>query len=207
MKRFTFAICALLLVSINLQAAGGWGAILSGRTTASAVTEYFGYTTTASLTSSDDWGGYTIRNNNALNPFTCPGSGTRVVQSLEIWCRSVGGVPGVLLIAIYDTSLNLVGQGTAAVTVSSTTAGWVGHTTTLLLKPAGGIAGQAVNLTGGTNYILAYSCSSGDTKIPYNPNGNTMYFQNTNNTAGFPNPLGGSETIFGEQFGARIGVQ
>lgn len=188
-------------------AAASLKTVMGQDATASASTEYFGYLDTASLVSLDEWGGYTVRNHATNDPFTCPGTGTRRVVSLELWCKSLGGTPGVIRIAIYDTSLNLIGQGAATVTVGSTTEGWVGHVTTADLKPAGGSAGQAVNLTGGNSYVFAYSSSSGDVRIPFVLTAANTYYQATNNTGGFPDPLGGSETNHNEKFGGRVGVQ
>lgn len=208
--KYTSLIILFLVTALNAQAFlllnGGFGG--GAAYTIGATTTYFGSLSTGAATSIDEWGGYTIRNNPGNLTFTCSGSGTVRVQSMEIWCKSFGGTPGTVKLAIYDTSLNLIGQGVAAVTVSSTTIGWVGHTLLADLKPSGGSAGQAVNLTGGTSYVVAISFSSSDVRIGYSAVSAQGYSQNNQYTAStFPTPLGGTESALNELFCVRVGVQ
>lgn len=177
------------------------------RHAAAASTEYFGNTDTTAATSFDEWGGYTIRwRSDATAYYTCPGSGSRTLQSMELYCKSNGGTPGTIRLALFDTSLNLVAEGSATVTVSSTTVGWVGHLTAADLRPVGGSSGDPITLTGGTNYLPAYSASSSDVRIAYEVVGTSMTYLNNNYTGGFPTTIAAG-TNLNQSFRMKLGVQ
>lgn len=140
------------------------------------MTTYFGETTP---------GGYSDhapvcywwRNKNKV--FTCPGSGAQDLVELSAYVYRIALGTGHIRLAIYDTSNNLLYQGSAEVTVDNADPDWIGHT---------GITGQT--LTGGTNYRIALTTDSSDVEVYYN-----LYsigdFTSlpADYTGGWPNPL------------------
>lgn len=180
------------------------GGIAGARRRTAATTEYWGVTDPSAFTSFDYWNGYTLHNVDGVWTYTCPGTGTRAVQSIELWCKSSGGTPGAVRLAVYDTGLNLIGEGNSTSSVSSTTVGWFGHVNTADLKPAGGSGGQAVNLTGGTNYVFAYSTTSSDVRIAYVASAGAKYVAADYST-GYPSTLGAGSNI-SQKMAFKIGV-
>lgn len=110
--------------------------------------EYFG---NQNNNATDDQGGRSLVWNNAT--YQCPGSGSFNVQELSCYCYSTAAVN--LLLGIYDTSGNLVGEGTAKVAMQADGGSptWQGHMTEAAVKAAGG--SSPCVLTGGTSYYLA----------------------------------------------------
>jgi len=114
--------------------------------------EYFGRNTTAGVEDSGDVG-YCFGNNPAVTAWTCPGTGNYTVQELTWYCKHSTGTAAQIRLGIYNAAGDtLIGEGTAAVTVDSTTAGWYGHTTQASVKAAGG--SSPCTLVGGTSYLL-----------------------------------------------------
>lgn len=167
--------------------------------------EYFGYNDTTGLSSgqaSVSWirnGVYSWTNAD----FTCPGAGSRTLSELAFYCKSNGGTPGHIRVAIYDTSRNLIAEGSAELTVSSTTAGWVTHSA--FVDPAG--SPSTPILTGGTDYILVFAVDSTDVTIYYTAGSNGDVAYNTNDyTGGFPDTLA-SGTNYNRRYPIRAGVE
>lgn len=96
--------------------------------------------------------------------FVCPGTGNQTLKRLGTYCRSAGGTAGVVRLAIYDTSNNFIAQGSAGISVTSTSAGWVEHTEFV------DVDGDSISpvLTGGQGYRIAVAISAADTKLYYN---------------------------------------
>jgi hypothetical protein len=130
---------------------------------------YFG-NLTPSGSSTDTFNTTAAWNGNIV--FTCPGTGTRTIDSLGIYAKSAGGTPGKVDIGLYDTSLNLLLHASSPPTVSSTSLSWIEVT---------GFTGTA-QCTGGTNYKLAFSASSSDVLINVTSSGyttNDYYYDDT----------------------------
>jgi hypothetical protein len=72
------------------------------------MSEYFGPDSTDLGTQDGGFGGYPII---LGKKYRCPGAGSRTVESIELWCKSNGGTPGNIKLAIYDSSKNLVCRG------------------------------------------------------------------------------------------------
>lgn len=151
------------------------------------------------------WGTWAIYSHPSDTSYVCPGTGNKRLYSLQFWAKSNGGTPGTGRIAIYDTSFNLIGQGVSTFTVSSTTPQWIGHVGYNSLKPIGGNAGDPVYLTGGTQYIVAFSTSNTDLRIGYKSVGTSVsssWYKINDWTSGFPNSF-----TAGTQFTERLPVK
>jgi hypothetical protein len=154
------------------------------------------------------WGTWAIYSNPSDTSYVCPGTGTKRVYSLSFWAKSNGGTPGTARLAIYDSSFNLIGQGESTFTVSSTTEQWIGHVGYSSLKPIGGAAGDPIYLTGGTQYVFAFSTSNTDLRIGYKSVGTSVsssWYITTNWTSGFPNSFAAG-TQFTERLPVRVEV-
>lgn len=111
--------------------------------------------TPASLSSG--WGSYLLRNDPADYPFTCPGSGTYNVVSLQAYSL---GASGNCRMAVYSSAgTTKVGEHNAEYAMSSASVGWF-PAGTPALSPA------TPQLVGGTSYILVWTCDS-NTPEPY----------------------------------------
>lgn len=167
--------------------------------------EYFGYNNTTGLFTVQSGAALWLRNSVYSwtdASFTCPGTGSRSLTELALYCKSNGGTPGHILVAIYDTSLNLIAEGSTELTVSSTTAGWVTHSA--FVDPAG--SPSTPSLTGGTDYVLVFTTDSTDITLYYTngTSGDTRYAL-TDYTAGFPDTIA-TGTSFTRRYPIRAGV-
>lgn len=109
---------------------------------------YFGGTDIAGNPS-----GVTNNNDNTIifwKPYTCPGSGNKLVQELSAMMYPTGGLTGIIRLGIYDsTGTTLLGQGISSTSVIGTFDNWQGHMTPASLSV------NPLILVGGTDYILA----------------------------------------------------
>jgi hypothetical protein len=152
MKMNLLRVCLMAICLVLPVHAGAWQACFASAS-APPSTTYFGET---AQTSFDTGAAGAIAFRNLNKTYTCPGTGNKSLVELSAYVRSGGGTPGHVRLAIYDTSNNLIYQGNVEVTVSNTTADWIGHT---------GITG--VILQGGTNYKIAASFDSSDVQPSY----------------------------------------
>lgn len=145
---------------------------------------YFGETTTSS--NLDSHAVFTILNyTNDGGRFTCPGSGNQTLVELSAWVKSGGGTPGNIRMALFEAgtgTVNKIAEGTAEVTVSSTTLGWVGHLAATSITP------NPTTLTGGTDYTIVLCGDANDVKMTFNAGGDQR-FNTTDYTGGFPSSL------------------
>jgi hypothetical protein len=88
--------------------------------------------------------------------FTCPGTGNKTVTALSIRAYSAGGTPGTVDMAVYNsTGTTALCYGTtASVTTTNTNGAWYSTSS---------VSGSGCTLTGGTNYIIAFTSNTGDT--------------------------------------------
>ena len=143
--------------------------------------------------------------------YTCPGSGSKTVVELSAYVKSAGGSAGNIRIAVYDDTTPwgsgaLVCQGTAEVSVSSTDAGWVGHTGSSNIEDSG--SSTPCTLTGGNDYRLAITADSTDVEYYYatGVSGATRY-GSTERTGGFPSTIPATSTDSTRLPYIRVGVQ
>ena len=169
---------------------------------------YFGPTTPTDYSAGfQQWGTYTIYSSPTDTSYICPGTGSKRLNSLQFWGKS-NGSSGVARFAVFDTSLNLIGQGVTTVTATTSRAQWLGNVGYNSLKPVGGNAGDPVYLTGGTQYVFAFSTDNANVMIGYKSVGTTTsssYWKNTNYSGGFPTNMTAG-TQFTERLPIRIGV-
>jgi hypothetical protein len=178
MTKIILTILLSFLLACPLWAGQGMGPGPGvGVTAAAPAGEYFGAT---SPSGSDFDILNQITEGNAAT--ACPGTGTRAVTEITGYLKSAGGTAGNTRLAILDSSYNLVCEGSAAVSVSSTSAGWVGHVGAANITP------NPCNITGGTTYILASSGSSTDVLINYVASGSGWY-KIADYTTGYANPI------------------
>ncbi len=113
-----------------------------------------------------------------------PAGGTWQVVAIEAYVKQSEAGKNIRL-AIYDTSKNLVCQGSAAVTVVSSTGAWEGHVGVSNISP------NPCNLSASTAYKLA---ATGDTNAYVNDvdtgSSGDMEEIGTNYTSGFPASMG-----------------
>ncbi|MCU0521326.1 MAG: hypothetical protein MUF84_11620 [Anaerolineae bacterium] len=152
---------------------------------------YFGRNLEDAGSSSVTVAGYAWRNNPAQVDYVCPGSGNQKLVELSVRGRlNNAGDTGLIRLAIYNTSLGLLYEGSAAVSLTQTSAYWAGHTAFL------DVDGNPVAtplLTGGTSYIIAVSAilTSGAIYI-YRGSGSSgdyKFYNTTDYTVGFPNEI------------------
>lgn len=117
--------------------------------------EYFGFEVITNDAQSPSGTGFDVNN---TYTFTSPGTTNDRyrVDSLQMYTRSSDGT-SILRMALYSNSLNLICQGSSALTIN-TVAGWKSHNSSNI-TPAGGNAGDPCYITGGTSYKLAHSRS------------------------------------------------
>jgi len=136
--------------------------------------------------------------NNAIT-FTCPGTGTQVVQEISADVKNVTNYN--IRLAVFNTAgTTKFAEGTAAVAVTGATDSWQGHMTAANITP------NPANLTGGTNYVIAIT-SSGDTQSDHcsNVGGTDGNFNASDLTGGFGATLP-SATASSLVFPVRVGV-
>jgi hypothetical protein len=135
-------------------------------------------------------------------PWTCPGSGTKHVKVLKAWLKSGGGVAGNMRMAVYTASSSdpgtLMCQGNSAVSVSSTTESYVGHSDA-------GIT-ETTALTGGQNYLIVLSLSNGDAQVYSEALTDGGVYGPTQYTTGFPASFAGTE-LTARNYALVCGVQ
>ena len=120
-----------------------------------ATVDYFGYQT---LTGGAYGSGYDTTwqsRNTSTYRLTASKSGT--IVSLEIYGYILSGTDSKIRLALYDTSYNLITQGTALKLLSNTSAAWVGHTE---LNPNNSV------VVAGTAYIMCF-CFTSSNKVKY----------------------------------------
>jgi hypothetical protein len=146
--------------------------------------EYFG-NNNSSETYSATISGYALKNYNYN--FTCPGSGAYIVNELGAMVKVASG-SFTIRCCIYDTSGNFIMQGSAAITVTETSAVWKTHTD---FVDSAGTAISNPQLTGGTNYFLCVSGSSGSgASYQSAPGGtNPACYTPINYTGGYVSPM------------------
>ncbi len=171
-----------------------WDGAVSGWSTAGSWTEvinpttYFGQTATSGTDSNGSgqtWG-------NKGTAWTCPGTGNQTLIELSAYSKSAGGAAGTTYLAIYNAgNRSLVAKGSGAVTVSSTSWGWVGHVGAANLTPAGGSAGDPVTIVGGNTYLIVQSQSSSDVRCLTNAvtSGNAGVIYTDHHTGNFATTL------------------
>jgi hypothetical protein len=137
--------------------------------------------------------------------FTCPGSGSVLINELSADVKLISG-SGNIRIGIYDTSGDLVAQGTAEVAVTGSSYSWQGHMTAA--------ACGNVSLTGGQSYKLAlandepaYGPSVGIRYLADQPSGYIRYKQLTDYTGGLPATIGLTDNTWGGCWNIRCGVE
>ena len=144
---------------------------------------------------------YTFSNDNSNIVFTCPNSGTQDVKELGAYVYA--NQSGHIRLALYDTSRNLICQGSAEMDVALITShGWQTHTEFVDAD------GEPVSptITGGTNYIIALA---GDTSNAYIwCTGVTSGWMKRDDeyTGGYPASLPWF-TTWEKKFGVRCGVE
>jgi hypothetical protein len=137
---------------------------------------YFG-----NLTSDDYWG---ITGGAAYyGIWACPGSGSQTVKELSALVYYSASTN--IRLAIYSSDgATLIAQGTAEVLCEQTTATWQGH------MAQGDVTPNPVNLTGGTNYILAFSIDATHYARSLTNQGQTLSAPLLHDyTGGFPDAL------------------
>lgn len=118
--------------------------------------------------------------------YVCPDTGSQIIKEMGFRCHDNGG-GGNIRIAIYDTSLNLLFEGSAEIAVSGgATPAWYTHTSFL---DAAGDPAASPAITGGTSYILAVT-ADGDIHghKAAGSSGDHKYIA-TDYTGGFPDPI------------------
>lgn len=92
-----------------------------------------------------------------------PGSGSKTLCELTSYTKSGGGTPGNVRLVVYDNSGNLLCQGAAKVSVSSTSYGWYGHIGQANITP------NPCTLTGGNYVKMMVTFDGNDTYMFYTP--------------------------------------
>ena len=132
--------------------------------------------------------------------YTCPGSGTQVIQEITCDCKNVTNYN--IRLAVYNTAgTTLIAQGTAAVAVTGATDSWQGHIGQANITP------NPANLTGGTNYLIVVS-GSGDIQTNHAVSGASGdgSFAAVDETGGYPASLPAGTATTG-LFPVRVGVR
>ena len=135
--------------------------------------------------------------------YTCPGSGTQVVQELSAYCRLNSGSAHIRL-GVYNTSGTLLGYGTSEVAVSSSL-GWQGHMSESAVQAVGG---GSLQLTGGVNYILAVCDDQASIYVYYGMNNvaSAVNLKLTDYTGGLPSSLPSPDATVDNEYCIRCGV-
>jgi len=133
----------------------------------------------------DFYGARTWYNNTAVTTYTCPGTGSRTLEKLGLYAKTRGSPHGNVRLAVYDTSLNLICEGSAEILINSATEQWWDHVA---------FTGTPT-LTGGTNYIIAASIDSSLISYAYTSVTNaSKALSSTDYTGGYPDPIGAGST-------------
>lgn len=157
---------------------------------------YFGCQTGSSLQYIGPWTAWTGVG------YACPGSGLQNVIELSMNCYIYSGSPTIRL-AIYNSAgTTLIGQGSAAVTVTGASLTYQGHMT--------GAQCNNMQLTGGTTYLLVATIKTA-TQVAFGydaayPGGTTSYIQSGDYTGGFPGSITPTNTGSPYENQIRCGV-
>lgn len=159
---------------------------------------YFGRTvegTNASTSGYDQW----FRNKAHITGFICPGAGNQAIKELSAYVMSLS-IPRVIRVAIYDSSHNLVAQGSSPA-VAGTTPAWYGHLAPEEITPNPAI------IIGGAQYDLAFAVPAYVYRYwePGDANAYTYQLYLNYYTDGFPQTLG-DVTNYGGLVSIRCGV-
>lgn len=129
----------------------------------------------------EGYNGYWIRNSTGYI-FTCPGSGTQVVQEISA-LTAVSSGTGQFRMAIYNSSNSKVCEGTGLVSITNTTRAWNGHMSPSAITP------NPANLTGGATYKIALYDHTSVLRIYYTSVASTITYGANDYSAGFPSTL------------------
>jgi hypothetical protein len=141
-----------------------------------------------------------MRNAGYVTGFTCPGSGSQTVKELSAYVKSLGGTPGNIRVVVYSAAHSKICEGSAQVSVNSTTAGWRGHLDQASISP------NPATLVGGTQYDIGVTFDGADTDIAFtNGSAGDYTYGAADYTGGWPASLadGSSQT---ERVNVRCGV-
>jgi hypothetical protein len=121
-----------------------------------------------------------MRNEGYTTGFGCPGTGTRTIDSLEVYASA--GIEGrVVRVAVYNAANALICQHNGTVsTPDGDGPKWYGGATSLT---------GTCQCTGGTTYYLAWSVNGSSVTFYYNSSSGGSTYGSTDYTGGFPNPL------------------
>jgi len=182
-----------------------------------ATTTYFGAVASTSTgtpigTSLDDLTNFYVGlDTSAGAPYaTCPGSGSKTLVSLAVYVENAGASAGTARVAIYGPvdgthDHTLIAQGSAAITVPSTSLSWVEHTA---FVNSSGASIPTVTLTGGSTYQLVASATGGNgVSFGWGTAGAHNQFDSNNYTTGFPATIAFSGDQADEMPDIRAGVQ
>jgi hypothetical protein len=165
---------------------------------------YFGHTTVGASPAAP--GIYTFGNDAVNIIYTCPGTGLQDVKELGAYCYR--DQTGHIRMAIYDTSLNFICQGSAELDVATVTPanGWLSH---VAFTDVGGSA-ISPQLTGGVEYVLSISSDSSGPNV-YQDTVTAGYerfsYDYTDSTGGFPADLTLERTTDTREWNVRCGVE
>jgi hypothetical protein len=142
-----------------------------------------------------------IRNRGYTTGFTCPGSGSMAITELSAWLDTTNVLSNdYFRVAIYDTSNNLIAQGSAEVEVVEGPS-WQGHLTQASITP------NPTTLTGGNSYKLAYTKDNANiTEYYITGSAGDFEYASTDLTGGFTDPLANSANTTAGRYCIRCGV-
>jgi hypothetical protein len=154
-------------------------------------------------TSADFESNSTVVLYNVAIAFTCPGTGTRTIDSLDVYAKSNGGTPGSITMGL-GTNANpstVLFYGTTPVSINNTTAQWWSQTS---------FTGTA-QCTGGTIYKMFVSfAKSTDPRIGRISAGYTtgdyLYNESGDYTGGWPGTIATNGADGGYAYGMRAHV-
>lgn len=135
--------------------------------------------------------------------YSCTKNGPLV--NLSCWCKSNGGTPGHLRMALYASDGAFICQGSGEITVSATSFAWANATHTEFVDSVG--SSCSPTLSSGTEYKIAWSSDSTDVYFAYSSgsNGDTNY-KEADYTSGFPSSIGSGWSPYTQLYAVRFGV-
>lgn len=187
---------SLILLMLAATLARGVMVIDSYRFAAAQPAAYFGNVDSSgnhlaypSAPSFDWYGAYTFGNNRLLNSFVCPGTGQRTLDLLGVFMDNRGGGSSgnvrmaIYTYEIYTQTLVKICEWSSSqnVTAALGTGAWY---------DSGTFTGSTA-LTGGVEYVVAFSTDGGLPRFGYTTSGGQNMAVNTGSdyTAGFPDPI------------------
>ena len=143
MRKLLILLSILACLTPGLASADGW--YYAAPAASGNIPGWFGVTDETGY----GWNTYAglISNWNVNVSYLCPGTGNRTLTNLVLWVKKTGDSYKRFKLAIYDESGNKVCEGSAYVTVVSTTGAWEGHTAFT----------GSTTLTGGSYYRFGVS--------------------------------------------------